>query len=116
MADELFDYAISISTVQWLFHSFKTLHNPTIRIRTFFKSIYRCVKNKVAIQFYCSKKETEILKTEAIRVGFYGGIVTDNEGTKNCKNYLILSKNKPITEKKLENRFKKDKIRRAKTE
>lgn len=114
--DDSFDYAISISTVQWLFHSFKTEHNPTIRIRTFFKSIYRCVKNKIVIQFYCNKKEIEILKSEAHRAGFFGGIVTDNEGTKNCKNYLVLSKNRPVVEKRKEIKHKKDKSRHAKIE
>lgn len=114
--DESFDYAISISTVQWLFHSFETSHIPIMRFRTFFKSIYRCIKNKIAIQFYCSKKEVEILKTEAQKAGFFGGIVTDNEGTKNCKNYLILSKNKPVAEKKIEIKNRKDKVKRARSE
>lgn len=90
--EEAFDYAISISAIQWLFHSFKTEHTPIKRIRMFFKSLYNTVKQKAVIQFYCGTKETEILKTEASKAGFFGGIVVDNEGTKNSKYFLTLSK------------------------
>lgn len=114
--EESFDYAISISTVQWLFHSFETAHNPILRLRTFFKSIHRCVKKKIAIQFYCSKKEIEILKAEAHRAGFFGGFIIDNEGTKNCKNYLVLSKDKPVVEKKNDIKVKKSSTKRARIE
>ncbi len=114
--EDTFDYAISISAVQWLFHSFESGHNPIQRIRTFFKSIYRCVKQKIALQFYCSKKEIEILKVEANKAGFFGGLVCDGEGTKNAKNYLILCKNKPVREKKVEIIKKKSNIKRAKVE
>lgn len=92
--DDMFDHAISISAVQWLFHSFQRDHIPIQRIRNFFRSLYRIVKKSAVIQFYCSKKETEILKTEARKAGFYGGIVTDNENTKNCKSFLVLNRYK----------------------
>ncbi|KAM0680603.1 Williams Beuren syndrome chromosome region 22 protein [Glugoides intestinalis] len=92
--DESFDYAISISVLQWLFQSFRTDHIPIKRIRTFFKSLYCTIRKSAVLQIYCTKKEIEILKTEAVKVGFYGGVVTDNENTKNCKNFLVLRKAK----------------------
>lgn len=94
--EESFDYAISISAVQWLFHSFEKSHVPIQRIRTFFRSLYSIIRKSAVIQFYASKKEIEILKKEALKAGFYGGLVTDNENRKNHKNYLVLNKFKPI--------------------
>lgn len=89
---EAFNYAISISVVQWLFQSYQTEDQPAKRIRNFFRSLYQVISVRAVIQFYCSKKETDILMKEAINSGFYGGLVVDNEGTKNCK---ILDKYKP---------------------
>lgn len=91
---ESFDYAISISAVQWLFQSYKKEHVPARRIRTFFRSLYSVVREKAVLQFYCSKKEVDILVKEARVAGFYGGLVVDNEGTKNCKYFLVLDKYK----------------------
>jgi 18S rRNA (guanine1575-N7)-methyltransferase len=109
-----FDYIISISAVQWLFQSYKKEHHPYQRIKVFFKSIYSVVVKKAVIQFYCNKKEIEILKNEAKRAGFSGGLTIDNEGTKNSKYFLVLSKDylAPKKEKKLE----KSKSRKAKVE
>lgn len=90
--DESFDYAISISTIQWLFHSFQKDHVPQKRIRSFFRSLYRSIKKRAVIQFYCSGKQIEVLKTEAVRAGFTGGLVTDSQSTKSCKNFLVLNK------------------------
>lgn len=90
--EDTFDYAISISAVQWLFQSYKKDHIPINRIKTFFKSLYKIISNKAILQFYCSKKETEILRQEASKAGFYGGSYIDNENTKNEKIFLILSK------------------------
>lgn len=114
--DDTFDHAISISAVQWLFHSFQKDHIPIQRIRNFFRSLYSVVRKSAVIQFYCSKKETEILKTEAKKAGFYGGIVTDNENTKNCKNFLVLSRYKPKEELKNHPKRLNRNVRRAKSE
>lgn len=111
--EDAFDYAISISVVQWLFQSFQTDHIPIKRIRTFFKSLYCTIRKSAVLQFYCSKKEIEILKAEAVKVGFHGGVVTDNENTKNCKTFLVLRKEKrickrekPSSSKRLHKRMK----------
>lgn len=90
--EESFDYAISISAIQWLFQSFKKEHNPQKRIKTFFKGLYSTIKRTAVLQFYCSEKQIEILKKEAIIAGFDGGLVVDNENTKNCKKFLVLNK------------------------
>lgn len=90
--DDIFDYAISISAVQWLFQSFRKDHDTQKRIHTFFRSLYESIKKRAVLQFYCSKKEIEILKKEALRAGFSGGIVIDNENTRNSKIFLVLSK------------------------
>lgn len=89
---ESFDFSISISAIQWLFQSFQKEHYPLRRIKTFFRSLHDTVSRRAVLQFYCSKKETDILMREAIVAGFYGGLVVDNEGTKNCKYFLVLDK------------------------
>lgn len=92
---ESFDFSISISAVQWLFQSYQRDHHPLGRIRAFFRSLYSTVSRRAVIQFYCGKKETDILTREATAAGFYGGLVVDSEGTKNAKSFLVLSKFRP---------------------
>lgn len=99
---ESFDYAVSISAVQWLFQSYATHHYPLSRVRTFFRSLYSTVAVRAVIQVYCSKKELDILTKEARLAGFSGGMIVDNEGTKNVKHFLVLDKyhQKPVAIKK----------------
>jgi len=98
--DDAFEYAISISVVQWLFHSFKTEHVPQKRIRVFFKSLYSVIRKAVVIQLYCTDKQLETLKHEASRAGFEGGVVVDGEGTKNCKKFMVLRKERDPSDNK----------------
>lgn len=102
--EESFDYAISISVIQWLFQSYKKEDDPFKRINTFFRSLYDVICHRAVLQFYCNKKETEILMKASKAAGFYGGLVVDNEGTKKSKTFLLLNKYKP--EKKIEKRKK----------
>ncbi|KAF7682827.1 18S rRNA (guanine-N(7))-methyltransferase bud23 [Astathelohania contejeani] len=88
-----FDGVISVSVLQWLFHSYSTEENPITRIRRFMQDLFSVMKrnSKAVLQFYPeSKKQIDILKTEAKRAGFDGGLVIDDEGTKNVKYYLLL--------------------------
>lgn len=94
--EDAFDYAICISAAQWLFQSYRKDHAPIARIRTFFRSLHDIVRMRSVIQFYCGKKEIEILRSEAKKAGFHGGLVIDKEGTKNCKYFLVLSKWRPV--------------------
>lgn len=43
LRDNCFDGAISISAVQWLCNADKSWHDPRQRLRSFFKSLYRCL-------------------------------------------------------------------------
>ena len=90
--EECFDYAISMSVIQWLFQSYQKSHIPTVRIKRFFKLLYNTIKYGAVLQFYCSKKEIEVLMQYSKAAGFEGGLQIDNEGTKNQKYFLVLSK------------------------
>lgn len=92
LREESVDYAISISAIQWLLESFKSEHNPRQRVRTFFRSLYRVVRVRAVLQFYCPPAGLELLRAEAAAAGFHGGLVIDEEGTKNCKQFLVISK------------------------
>ncbi|ORD94503.1 WBS22 [Enterospora canceri] len=91
-SDGVFDYAISCSVIQWLFQSYKKQDIPARRIRGFFSELHRTVKTKAVLQFYASRKETEILTKAAKRAGFVGGLQVDGEGTRNEKKFLVLWK------------------------
>lgn len=110
---ESFDYAISISAVQWLFQSYNSKHDPIKRIRTFLRSLYDIIKFSAVIQFYCSKKESDILKKESIIAGFYSEIIVDDENTKNSKTYLVLNKYRKDKKVFIKNKIRKN---RAKVE
>lgn len=88
-----FDYIISVSAIQWLFQSFKKEHDPKKRLRTFFTSLYSISKTntRCVLQFYLkNKKHIELLKNEALRAGFHGGIQIDKPKTRHEKQYLVL--------------------------
>ncbi|ADM11546.1 putative methyltransferase [Encephalitozoon intestinalis ATCC 50506] len=92
-----FDGVVSVSAIQWLFHSYSSEDHPVRRIRTFFTTLYSVCKPdaKCVLQFYLkSQNQIEMLKSEAIRAGFSGGIQIDNEGTRNVKSFLVLTSNR----------------------
>lgn len=105
--DDSFDYAISISAVQWLFHSFQTEHIPQKRVREFFRSLYAVIRKAAVIQVYCTDDQMERLKSEADRAGFSGGVVVDAEDTKNCKVFLVLTKTISPSKRNLRNGSRK---------
>ncbi|WUR03556.1 putative methyltransferase BUD23 [Vairimorpha necatrix] len=110
----IFDGVISVSAIQWLFQSYNSSHIPKKRIRTFFTSLYSVVKpsTKCVLQFYLkNKKDIEILKNEATRAGFYGGIHIEKPNTKNVKQYLILQNYISEHKKKVKKITKKNKKR-----
>ena len=121
---ESISYAISISALQWLFQSYTREHEPRQRIRCFFRSLNTVVRVRAVIQFYCSPRETELLRRAAVAAGFYAAVVTDDEGTKHAKTFLVLDKfkqagyealNKETRDRKKE-QLKEKKIKRAKME
>lgn len=111
-----FDAIISVSAIQWLFQTFKKEHDPRKRIRTFFTSLYSISKTntRCVLQFYLkNKKDIEILKNEALRAGFHGGIHIEKPKTRHEKQYLVLdtsySQSKKGTKRVSKNKKSKNK-------
>lgn len=90
----MFDGVISVSAIQWLFQSYESGSHPIRRIRTFFTALYSVCKPsaRCVLQFYLkSQKHVEILRNEAVRAGFNGGIQIDKVGTRSVKHFLVLT-------------------------
>lgn len=87
-----FDGIVSVSCIQWLLYTFKKEHNRDLRLYNFFKSLYSILKRdgKAVLQFYPQKGDMEIFMKVAKKVGFNGGVIIDNEGTRKVKYYLVL--------------------------
>ncbi|ORE00232.1 WBS22 [Hepatospora eriocheir] len=92
LTENSFDFAISISTIQWLFSSFKNEHNPKKRINNFLNNLYRITKYKAVLQFYLKRQQDiDMLVRYSKKVGFYTKLIIDGVG-KNKKFYIIISK------------------------
>lgn len=87
-----FDLIVSVSCVQWLFYSYRSSHVPLRRIRRFFSGLFAVLREDgvCVLQFYCNKKQTEILKWEAVHAGFDGNLVVDSPSTKSEKQFLVM--------------------------
>ncbi|XP_022885400.1 18S rRNA (guanine-N(7))-methyltransferase RID2-like [Olea europaea var. sylvestris] len=89
------DGAISISAVQWLCNADKSSHEPRIRLKAFFGSLYRCLARgaRAVLQVYPENLvQRELILGFAMRAGFSGGIVVDYpHSTKSRKEYLVLT-------------------------
>ncbi|XP_004507062.1 18S rRNA (guanine-N(7))-methyltransferase RID2-like [Cicer arietinum] len=76
----MFDGAISISTVQWLCNADKFSHNPHLRLKAFFTSLYRCltIGARAVFQVYPENlDQLELISKAAISAGFGGVILED---------------------------------------
>ncbi|KAG5129834.1 hypothetical protein JHK84_036231 [Glycine max] len=74
------DGAISISAVQWLCNADKSSHNPRLRLKAFFTSLYKCLSNgaRAVFQVYPENiDQRELILNAAMHAGFAGGIVVD---------------------------------------
>uniref|UniRef100_A0ACD5ZCQ8 Uncharacterized protein n=1 Tax=Avena sativa TaxID=4498 RepID=A0ACD5ZCQ8_AVESA len=89
------DGAISISAVQWLCNADKSSHEPRLRLKAFFRSLYRCLARgaRAVLQFYADNVEqTEMLTYFAMDAGFAGGLVVDwPNSSKAKKSYLVFA-------------------------
>ncbi|GAB2242923.1 hypothetical protein Droror1_Dr00019698 [Drosera rotundifolia] len=89
------DGAISISAVQWLCNADKSSHNPRLRLKAFFGSLYRCLSRdaKAVLQVYPENlDQRQLILTSAMRAGFAGGVVVDYpHSSKSRKEYLVLT-------------------------
>ncbi|XWS73282.1 hypothetical protein CRYUN_Cryun02cG0114600 [Craigia yunnanensis] len=89
------DGAISISAVQWLCNADKSSHEPRLRLKTFFGSLYRCLARgaRAVLQVYPENlAQRELILSYSMRAGFAGGVVVDYpHSTKKRKEYLVLT-------------------------
>ncbi|KAI9156456.1 hypothetical protein LWI28_006914 [Acer negundo] len=91
----MIDGAISISAVQWLCNADKSSHEPRLRLKAFFGSLYRCLARgaRAVFQVYPeSLAQRELILSSAMRAGFAGGVVVDYpHSSKSRKEYLVLT-------------------------
>ncbi|KAJ9548374.1 hypothetical protein OSB04_020917 [Centaurea solstitialis] len=91
----LIDGAISISAVQWLCNADKSCHEPRLRLKAFFGSLYRCLGRgaRAVFQLYPENNaQRELILSFAMRAGFAGGVVIDYpHSSKKRKEYLVLT-------------------------
>lgn len=88
-----FDYAISVSALQWLCNADKSCHDPWKRLLTFFGSLQKALRNggKAAIQLYPeNSKQLEMISNAAIKSGFAGGIYVDFPNSTTAKKYYLI--------------------------
>ena len=89
-----FDYAISVSALQWLCIAEKKNYNVNHRLKCFFVSLYKClaIGARCAFQFYpANPEQINIITKAALENGFTGGVVVDfPHSTKKKKYYLFL--------------------------
>ncbi|XP_047311227.1 18S rRNA (guanine-N(7))-methyltransferase RID2-like [Impatiens glandulifera] len=89
------DGAISISAVQWLCNADKSYHEPRLRLKAFFDTLYRSLARgaRAVLQVYPKDiAQRELILGSAMRVGFSGGVVIDfPHSTKRRKEYIVLT-------------------------
>ncbi|OAY46714.1 18S rRNA (guanine-N(7))-methyltransferase RID2 isoform X1 [Manihot esculenta] len=89
------DGAISISAVQWLCNADKSSHEPKLRLKAFFGSLYRCLARgaRAVFQVYPENlAQRELILRSAMHAGFAGGVVVDYpHSAKSRKEYLVLT-------------------------
>ncbi|XP_015885791.1 18S rRNA (guanine-N(7))-methyltransferase RID2 [Ziziphus jujuba] len=95
LRDGVIDGAISISAVQWLCNADKSSHEPRLRLKAFFGSLYRCLSRgaRAVFQVYPENIDQRVLILNyAMRSGFSGGVVVDfPHSSKKRKEYLVLT-------------------------
>ena len=88
-----FDGAISVSALQWLCNADKTSHNPHKRLYTFFSTLFSSLTRtaRAAFQFYPENAEQiEMITSQAMKAGFYGGVVVDYPNSAKAKKYYLV--------------------------
>lgn len=88
-----FDGAISISALQWLCNADKRSHNPHKRLYKFFSTLFASLTRtaRAVFQFYPENADQiELVTTQAMKAGFYGGIVVDYPNSTKAKKYFLV--------------------------
>ncbi|KAJ8984136.1 hypothetical protein NQ317_017786 [Molorchus minor] len=91
--DGTFDGAIGISALQWLCNADKSSHRPVQRLYKFFSTLYACLSRRAraVLQFYPENSDQmELLTTQAMKAGFYGGIVVDYPNSTKAKKFFLV--------------------------
>ncbi|KAK3244534.1 hypothetical protein CYMTET_45855 [Cymbomonas tetramitiformis] len=92
MRPAMFDGAISISAVQWLCNADSTAHNPRLRLKQFFSTLYRSLARgaRAILQIYPeSMQQAEMITMAAMRAGFSGGLVVDYPNSARAKKHYL---------------------------
>lgn len=88
----VFEYAISVSALQWLCNAEKSSHNPFKRLKTFFQTLYKILVlgARCCFQIYPENpQQLEIITNAALENGFTGGIVVDYPHSSKAKKYYL---------------------------
>ncbi|KAK9884302.1 hypothetical protein WA026_005254 [Henosepilachna vigintioctopunctata] len=88
-----FDGAVSISALQWLCNADKTSHKPVKRLYKFFSTLYACLSRsaRAVLQFYPENSDQmELLTQQAMKAGFYGGVVVDYPNSTKAKKFFLV--------------------------
>ncbi|KAJ8956246.1 hypothetical protein NQ318_014978 [Aromia moschata] len=88
-----FDGAISISALQWLCNADKSSHKPIQRLYKFFSTLYSCLSRsaRAVLQFYPENSDQmELLTMQAMKAGFYGGVVVDYPNSTKAKKFFLV--------------------------
>lgn len=88
-----FDGAISISALQWLCNADKSHHKPVQRLYKFFSTLYACLSRsaRAVLQFYPENgDQMELVTTQAMKAGFYGGVVVDYPNSTKAKKFFLV--------------------------
>ncbi|CAG4932800.1 unnamed protein product [Colias eurytheme] len=88
-----FDGAVSVSALQWLFNADKKSHKPVKRLYTFFSSLYASLSRsaRAVFQFYPeNESQLELLTSQAMKAGFYGGVVIDFPNSAKAKKFFLV--------------------------
>lgn len=88
-----FDGAISISALQWLCNADKSTHKPHKRLYEFFSTLFSCLTRtaRAVFQFYPENADQiELVTSQAMKAGFYGGLVVDYPNSTKAKKYFLV--------------------------
>ncbi|XP_049941322.1 probable 18S rRNA (guanine-N(7))-methyltransferase [Schistocerca serialis cubense] len=88
-----FDGAVSISALQWLCNADKRSHNPVKRLYKFFSTLYACLNRtaRAVLQFYPENSDQiELVTTQAMKAGFFGGLVVDYPNSTKAKKFFLV--------------------------
>ncbi|XP_014087813.1 18S rRNA (guanine-N(7))-methyltransferase [Bactrocera oleae] len=88
-----FDGAISISALQWLCNADKSTHKPHKRLYKFFSTLFSCLTRtaRAVFQFYPENADQiEMVTSQAMKAGFYGGLVVDYPNSTKAKKYFLV--------------------------